>query len=594
MSTDEKKRPIPTANASPMLNAYPDSIGGTLGDIAAFLQTPQLDGVFQSFYILPSIFNTDLDRGFSVIDYGLNEIYASQDDLKNLNRLGITLKFDVVLNHSSVLSKQFQDILKNGERSKYKDFFINWNTFWAGCGKMTEEGYIEPTPDYLKDMFFRKPGLPILMVRMPEGTEVPYWNTFYQEVKYGQVDAQDLMRVADIQYASAEKLAETVNQAIAKGKTPSEIEFGRFARYRDKVIDLLESRRKYLGQMDLNIKSPLVWEFYEETLRKLAGYGAKIIRLDAFAYAPKEPGSRNFLNDPGTWELLSRVRILADKCGLTLLPEIHSRYEEKIHETLAQKGYMTYDFFLPGLIIDALERNTGEFLVKWIKDMREKNIRVVNMLGCHDGIPLLDLKGLLSDEQIQKLIDIVVQRGGYVKDLHGNKNMYYQVNATYYSALGEDDAKLLLARAIQIFMPGKPQVWYLDLLAGKNDHAAVAKAGPGGHKEINRTNLTLEQARKALEKDVVAKQLSLLKFRSECPAFGFDSKLEILDSRPEVLKLRWENMGCAATLEANLKDYSFKISATDETGKQTYHFKANGRFVQTGFPEPTGRRVAAG
>ena len=89
---------------------------------------------------------------------------------------------------------------------------------------------------------------------------------------------------------------------------------------------------------------------------------------------------------------------------------------------------------MPGLIIDAFERNTNEVLVKWIEDMLEKDIRVVNMLGCHDGIPLLDLKGLLTDEQIQNLIDTVVQRGGYVKDLHGQKNMYYQVNATYYSA----------------------------------------------------------------------------------------------------------------------------------------------------------------
>ena len=150
--------------------------------------------------------------------------------------------------------------------------------------------------------------------------------------------------------------------------------------------------------------------------------------------------------------------------------------------------------------------------------------------------------------------------------------MYYQVNATYYSALGEDDAKLLLARAIQIFMPGKPQVWYLDLLAGKNDHAAVEKAGPAGHKEINRTNLTLEQACKGLEKDVVRRQLSLLRFRNSFPAFGFDAKLEILDSKPEILKLRWENHGCAATLEANLKDYSCHITATDEKNNVVYKF----------------------
>ena len=99
-------------------------------------------------------------------------------------------------------------------------------------------------------------------------------------------------------------------------------------------------------------------------------------------------------------------------------------------------------------------------LFDWAKELIEKDIHTVNMLGCHDGIPLLDLKGLLSEERIQNLIDTVVGRGGYVKDLHGQKNMYYQVNATYYSALGEDDAKMLLARALQLFMPGKPQIWY--------------------------------------------------------------------------------------------------------------------------------------
>lgn len=576
MDPDKSKPAELAADAGPMLNAYPDSIGSTLGDAVKILQSPELKDVFQSLYVLPSIFNTDLDRGFSVIDYALNENFGSPDDLKALGALGITLKFDLVLNHASVLSKQFQDILKNGAASPYRDFFVDWNKFWAGCGTMTRAGYIQPDPEYLKDMFFRKPGLPILMVRMPDGKEVPYWNTFYQDVRYDAIDAQDLMRLVDIQYVSAEKLAAIVNGALGAGKKPSEIEFGRFARYRDRVVDTLEARRKYLGQMDLNIKSPLVWGFYDETLERLAGYGAKIIRLDAFAYAPKEPGLRNFLNDPGTWDLLARVKGLADKYGLTLLPEIHATYAEKIHEVLARKGYMTYDFFLPGLIIDALERNTNAFLLRWIREMREKGIRVVNMLGCHDGIPLLDLKGLLADEQIQNLIDTVVRRGGYVKDLHGNKNMYYQVNATYYSALGEDDARLLLARAIQIFMPGKPQVWYLDLFAGKNDYAAVERAGAGGHKEINRTNLTLDEASEGLKRDVVRKQLLLLRFRNICPAFGFDADLDILESAEDVLHLRWRRSGCAATLEANLKTCQFKIDATDKSGAVVYEFNETG------------------
>ena len=92
---------------------------------------------------------------------------------------------------------------------------------------------------------------------------------------------------------------------------------------------------------------------------------------------------------------------------------------------------MVYDFFLPGLLLDALERRSGEVLVQWIREICDRKMLTVNMLGCHDGIPLLDLKGLLSEERIQSLIDTVVSRGGYVKDLHGAKNVYYQVNATY-------------------------------------------------------------------------------------------------------------------------------------------------------------------
>ena len=77
----------------------------------------------------------------------------------------------------------------------------------------------------------------------------------------------------------------------------------------------------------------------------------------------------------------------------------------------------------------------------------------------------------------------------------------------------------------------------------------------------------------ALEKSVVSRQLSLLRFRNSFPAFGFDAKLQILDSTPEILKLRWENHGFAATLEANLKDYTCNIDATDETGKVAYSFR---------------------
>ena len=562
----------------PMLNAYPDSLGGNLGDIVNFLGKKELKDVFSSFYILPSLFNTDLDRGFSVIDYSLNELYAKREDLEKLEGLGIDLKLDFILNHASVLSKQFQDIIKNGENSKYRDFFIDWNKFWDGCGEMTKEGYIQPRADLIKDMFFRKPGLPILMVRFPDGKEVPYWNTFYQEVRYPTLDAVDIRNITGVQYSIADGLANLLNKGLSEGKSPSNI-LNEINIYTDKLSDnqkkelceRLESERKYLGQMDLNIKSPLVWEFYDNTLKTLANYGAKIVRLDAFAYAPKEVGEKNFLNEPATWDVLTKVRELADKYNVRLLPEIHASYEEKIYEKIANKGYMTYDFFLPGLIIDAFEQQSGEVLKRWADELVEKNIQVVNMLGCHDGIPLLDLKGLISEERIQSVIDTVVKRGGYVKDLHGQKNVYYQVNATYYSALGEDDKRMLLARAIQIFMSGKPQVWYLDLFAGKNDHEAVKRAGAGGHKEINRTNLTTKEMEDGLQKEIVKKQLELLRLRSTFEVFSNDSEFTMKCDESKIF-MEWKNREERAVLKADLAYCAFEIFV-EKNGEKVYQYK---------------------
>lgn len=501
-----------------MLNAYPDSVGGRLSGLASLLEREELKDAFTSLYILPSLYHSDLDRGFCVVDYDLNEELASRDSLERLKALGIDLKLDFVLNHASVMSPQFQDLLAKGEQSEYLDFFIDWNKFWEGCGEMSEGGYIQPDPRYIESMFFRKPGLPILMVRFPDGREVPYWNTFYQKV--WEEDGQ----------------------------------------------------RKYLGQMDLNIRSPKVWDFYDQTLAKLASYGARIIRLDAFAYAPKAPGKKNFMNEPETWEVLDRVRRLADKYGLRLLPEIHASYGEGVYRQIAGKGYATYDFFLPGLIIDAMEHQTGEHLARWARELVEDGMTTVNMLGCHDGIPMLDLKGLLSDERIQGLIDTLVSRGGYVKNLHGAKNMYYQVNATYYSALGEDDRKMLLARALQLFMPGKPQVWYLDLFAGRNDYAAMERAGADGHKEINRTNLSAAEIQERLRLPVVRDQLTLLRMRNTHRAFSPDAAVSA-QAKSSRLTLRWETETESALLAADLADASFRVTIQDrKTGDTAFEY----------------------
>jgi sucrose phosphorylase len=562
-----------------MLNAYPDSIGKNLSDLVKMLKMPEFDKAFSLFYALPTFFNTDLDRGFSVIDYNINHELVQQKDVDALKELSILLKFDIVLNHLSVASPQFKDLIQHGEQSKFKDFFINWNHFWKENGNLNADGIVMPHQELLDKLFMRKSGLPILKVVFPDGSEQPYWNTFYQKVDYPKLTPADLESVNRLSYQNAVQICEIINKSIKNKQNLETIELGELGKFRNKVLKIVNQNRTYLGQMDVNANSPLVWEFYDDVLSKLADYGGKIVRLDAFAYLHKAVGEVNFFNKPGTWDYLARVNAMAKSHNLQLLPEIHAEYGSHLHDEMAKEGYVIYDFFLPGLTLHALEKNTNRALLVWAKEIIEKDYKTVNMLGCHDGIPVLDLKGktvdgvyqkgLLADEDIEEMIDLILSRGGRVKNLYGadgKKIGYYQVNATYFSALGEHADKMLLARAIQLFMPGIPQVWYLDIFAGKNDYEAADRAGTDGHKEINRTNLSLENIAASLQTTLVTQQLELIRFRNTAKAFL--GTVDFPETNDETqLTITWRNGNHFATLDANLKTHQFTIDYSEPTEK---------------------------
>ncbi|MFW2372314.1 MAG: glycosidase [Gammaproteobacteria bacterium] len=571
-----------------MFNAYPDSIGRNLADTVQMLKRPEFKEVFSLFYILPTIFHSDLDRGFSIINYDINKELVDPRDLHELNELGIQIKFDLVLNHLSVRSPQFVDLLQNGNDSPYREFFIDWNEFWEGHGTMGDDDVVIPDKEHLDKLFMRKPGLPILKLRFPDGSIKAYWNTFYQKVEFDEITAQDFAHIKGIDQQLASDIAHHIKIVIKSGRRLESIDFEDIARCKDKVknfenckldvIDAVYRKREFLGQMDINARSELVWEFYDETLGKLSSYGAKIIRLDAFAYLHKEPGQANFFNRPGTWDYLERLRGIAQKYELIIFPEIHAEYGAGIHEEIAQEGYPIYDFFFPGLLINALEQGNNAALLHWISDICNRGLQTINMLGSHDGIPVLDLKGkqvdgtyrpgLLSDEQIEATIEHIIERGGKTKNLYGadgKKIDYYQVNATFFSALGEDEQKLRLSRAIQMFMPGVPQVWYLDLFAGTNDYAAAERGRTAGHKEINRTTLKIIDIESGLKRPVVQDQLKLIRLRNVSPAFN--GEMKIIETEPHLLHIAWQHPKVTLTLKADLCDHSFTISQNDGAGE---------------------------
>ena len=233
-----------------------------------------------------------------------------------------------------------------------------------------------------------------------------------------------------------------------------------------------------------------------------------------------------------------------------MLPEVHDVYAT--HEKLAARGYWTYDFVLPGLLLHAFEtwrRRRG-----WPRHLARSPERQFTTLDCHDGIPVRP--GSRRDPRAARRCTAsptcVLARGGNVNrilsDSHADGLDVHQLNCTYYSALGEDDDRYVAARAIQLFAPGIPQVYYVGLLAGTNDHVAVERTGEG--RAINRHDYTTTEIDAALERPVVRRILDLIRLRASHPAF--DGQLRVTTPDRASVRLAWMKGRDACSLEVDL------------------------------------------
>ena len=312
-------------------------------------------------------------------------------------------------------------------------------------------------------------------------------------------------------------------------------------------------------QIDINCETEVAKEFINQNIRMLCQHGAALIRLDAFAYATKKAGTSCFFIEPDVWKLLSQCEKVAGEFGSVILPEIHEHYS--IEQKIEEKGYYVYDFALPMLLINALYYGQSQYLKHWMEICPRKQFTT---LDTHDGIGVVDVKDLLPDDEIEKTKEDIYKFGANVKKVYSsakyNNLDIYQVNCTYYSALGEDDAAYLLARAVQFFSPGIPQVYYVGMLAGKNDLELLEETKVG--RNINRHYYGLEEIKQEVERPVVKKLLKLMEFRNNYSAF--DGEIELLPCSDKEICISRKSNECEAVLKANLETKEFTISYSEQ------------------------------
>jgi sucrose phosphorylase len=333
-------------------------------------------------------------------------------------------------------------------------------------------------------------------------------------------------------------------------------------------------------QIDIDVKHPQGIQYLENILRIFAANGITMVRLDAVGYAIKKAGHSSFMMEE-TFSFIREFSERAKRLGLEVLVEIHSYYKSQIE--IARHVDWVYDFALPPLVLHAFFNRTARNLKQWIR-IRPTNSLTV--LDTHDGIGVIDVgsdardrtghPGLVSESELTRLI----------QQIHANSNGeslratgsaaanldLYQVNCTFYDALARDGLQYLLSRAIQFFLPGIPQIYYVGLLAGSNDMHLLARTQVG--RDINRHYYTRGEIDHSLGRPVIAGLLGLIRLRNQHPAFN--GTFGMADSPDEVLDLRWRNGEEFAHLHVDLRSRQHRLE-----------FSRNGRSELFTFPVET-------
>lgn len=319
-------------------------------------------------------------------------------------------------------------------------------------------------------------------------------------------------------------------------------------------------------QLDLDVRSKTTQKFIRQAVQGLAKHKISLIRLDAFAYAIKKLDSNDFFVEPEIWHLLDQVKQDLKDTDTQILPEIHEHYT--LPQKVAKHGYFIYDFALPMVILYSLYSGKSNRLANWLKMSPMKQFTT---LDTHDGIGVVDAKDVLSDSELEYTTNELYKVGANVSRKYSSAEYHnldiYQINTTYYSALGNDDRKYFLARLIQVFAPGIPQIYYVGLLAGKNDLNLLEKTKEG--RNINRHYYSVDEVKQEVQRPVVAAILKLLAFRNKEQAFDLDGEIKV--DTPSENEIVIERMNADKTQVARAKI---------DLKKLDYHVDVNGKPIE--------------
>ncbi len=311
-------------------------------------------------------------------------------------------------------------------------------------------------------------------------------------------------------------------------------------------------------QIDLNFKNPEVLLEVLDVLLLYAERGADFIRLDAIAYLWKEIGTR-CIHLPQTHAVVQFLRAALDEVAphARLITETNVPHADNISYfgDGTNEAQLVYNFALPPLILHAFRVGDARTLSQWARTLSLPSDKTTffNFLASHDGIGLNPVRGILSDEEIERLAEKTLEHGGlisYKNNADGTQSAY-EMNINFFDALSNPNALLdkreslerqinrfVAAHAAMLALIGVPGIYFHSLFGSRGWLEGVRQTGR--NRAVNREKLSADELRQqladsdSLRSKVFGKLSELLKIRSENAAFHPHGSQKILNLHPSV------------------------------------------------------------
>jgi sucrose phosphorylase len=281
-------------------------------------------------------------------------------------------------------------------------------------------------------------------------------------------------------------------------------------------------------QVDLNFRDHDLLVELVKIIRSHLDHGIGVFRLDAVAFVWKEIGTK-CINLAQTHELVRLFRTLIEhvKPDAVIITETNIPNQENLsYFGNGNEAHGIYNFSLPPLLLYSLTFGDCRCLIQWLMRMppAQPGTMYFNFIASHDGIGLRPAEGLLSQDEIQSMVNKMLDYGGLVSEraLPDGSKRPYEINISLFDAL-QTEEKFLCAHTILLGLEGVPAFYIHSLLGTRNDRDGVINSGI--NRRINRRQWKADDLNDELDNEsspharVLRKLLHLISLRREQTAF---------------------------------------------------------------------------